>query len=303
MVRNNPVSFNDSDGRNPFLACFGPSAKQSFKEKIQAESSSLKTSDIPKTIHLIWIGTGELSDKNANLSRDTAAKNPDYITNVIYDSGIKGYEPARDYLISTFRGSDVNVVDIRAASYFSSISSHPAFKYYEEAINAKQYAKASDLLRLSVLANEGGVYKDIDDTQKEAFGNLSLPGGIGVKRAYTASGDGSKASAIPNTPIAAIKEHPTILKTLDLAVRNYQRGEKNILKLAGPDVLTEALYEDFEILQPGYFEKWDKIKQEVFKKSKLQLTIDEVNLLNEPRGKMFSVGAAVTSGADHSWHS
>ncbi|MDE9539781.1 RHS repeat-associated core domain-containing protein, partial [Xenorhabdus bovienii] len=301
MVRNNPVSYHDDDGRLPSLSCFGPSAKQRFNTKMKEELSSLNDVGIPQKIHMIWIGTNNISDKNVGLSLETASKNPDYETRVIYDSGIKGYEAARDYLVNKFSGSRVNVTDLRALPSFSAINSHPAFKYYEEAVGQKKYAQASDLLRLHLLEHEGGIYKDIDDTQREPFGKLSFPGGIGFKGQYAAAPDGSKASAVPNTPIAVTEKHPVISRTLELAIENYQGGEENVLKLAGPDVFTQALYEMVPFSSSTLLSNWDKVKQDIFKDKKQQLTMDEIKLLNEPKSKMLQLGRLITNGSDHSW--
>ncbi|MEQ1964889.1 RHS repeat-associated core domain-containing protein [Xenorhabdus khoisanae] len=301
MVRNNPVSYYDDDGRLPSFSCLGPTAKQRFNTKMKEEISSLNDVSIPKIIHMIWIGTNKISDKNINLSLETASKNPDYETRVIYDGGINGHEAARDYLVSKFSGSSVNIMDLRTLPSFSAISSHPAFKYYEQTIEQKKYAQASDLLRLHLLENEGGVYKDIDDTQVEPFGTLSFPKGIGFKGEYAAAPDGSKAKAVPNTPIAVAEKHPVISKTLDLAIENYQNGEENVLKLAGPDVFTRALYDVVPFSSPTLLDHWDKVKQEVFKDKKQKVSMEEIKLLKEPRSKMLRLGRFVNNGSDHSW--
>ncbi|WP_081861824.1 RHS repeat-associated core domain-containing protein [Photorhabdus australis] len=299
MVRNNPVTLWDNNGLIPSLSCFGPSAKKRFNTKMQEAVSSLGDINIPKKIHMIWIGTNNISDKNVGLSLETASKNPDYETSVIYDSGIKGHESARDYLKSKFVNSEVSVTDLRELPSFSSISSHPAFQYYEKVISNQKYAQASDLLRLLVLANEGGIYKDIDDTQQKSFGELSFPGGIGFKREYEPNS--SKERAVPNTPIAVIKEHPVITRTLELAVENYQRGEENILKLAGPDVFTQALYEKIDLSSRNLSATWDKMKQDTFKNKKQQMTGQELLFIQGPRNKMLKLGEFVANGCDHSW--
>ncbi len=301
MVRNNPVSMQDNDGRLPFLSCCRPSAQQRFNEKMKEELSILNDVSIPKIIHMIWIGTGNISEKNVDLSLKTASQNPDYNTRIIYDSGIVGHETAKDYLVERFSGSNVKIMDLRELPYFSDISSHPAFKYYEETVKQKQYAQASDLLRLHLLENEGGIYKDIDDTPMKPFGSLSFPKGIGFKCEYSATPDGSKTNAVPNTPIAAAKKHPVISKTLGLAIENYKNGEKNVFKLAGPDVFTKILYDVVPFSSPALLNDWEKIKQNVFNDKKQKLSVDETKLLHEPRNKMLKLGRFVINGYDHSW--
>ncbi|MFE4110896.1 RHS repeat-associated core domain-containing protein [Kosakonia sp. YIM B13611] len=301
MNRNNPTSYHDESGKLPTLSCFGPSAKQRFENMLQEHLAGLKSADIPQIIHMIWIGTKNISDENINLTRETASKNPDYETRVIYDSGIKGYESARDHLINALSGSNITITDLHSLPSFQKISEHPAFKHYENTVSQKKYAQASDLLRLFLLKHEGGIYKDIDDTQRDPYGKLSFPAGIGTKHEYIASKNGSKESAVPNTPIAVTAMHPVINKTLELAVENYQSGETNVLKLAGPDVFTKALYEHIPLLLPGFMNNWDKIKQNIFKNKKQRLTINELQLLNEKRVSIQRMGQFVVTGFDHSW--
>ena len=301
MVRGNPTSSIDEQGtmRKAISRFLPPTKKEQFKTKMDAELATMKEAPVPKTIHMIWIGTRPISEKNKVLSIDTARSNPDYTTHVLYDSGIAGHEAARDDLRRQFEGSGVEVSNVRDLPYFAKMSAHPAFRFYEQAAGDGEYAQASDLLRLLVLLHEGGIYKDIDDRQEAPFGNLSLPAGLGFKQEYAATKD--KASAVPNTPIAAAQGHAVIERTLALAVGNYARGEEDALKLAGPDVFTQALYQELPLATNNIASRWDEIKQAIYKNKKEALTAEQLLLLRDPRKKMLAFGEKVFNGADQSW--
>jgi len=306
MVRNNPVSLFDPDGNMPLFACFGQgqAKKERFAERIKEESDKYSIKPIPKKIHMIWIGTKAISDKNIGLTKETGDKNKDYDVAVYFDSGIQGYEPAMEHLQNTFKDTNVKVKDIRKHERFAEMKNHPAFQYYEEAVGAKKYAQASDLLRLLLLKYEGGVYKDIDDTQKESFGDLSAPEGIMINPEYEATAD--KARALPNTPIAATEDHRIINRTLDLAVENYKAQEPNILKLAGPNVFTQAMYEAIPGLRVKNFA--DLVYSLIDEKKKLLgskvtgLEQDELAAVQRPNKLITGLSRYVTNGADHSWN-
>lgn len=305
MVRNNPVSLFDPDGNMPVFACMGQglAKREKFAQKIEQESTKYPDMDIPKRLHMIWIGTRNISSVNTQLTKDTGMLNRDYDITLYFDSGIQGHESAMRDLQENFRDTNINVRDIRTHAHYDEMKAHPAFKYYEEAVAGKRYAQASDLLRLFLLKFDGGIYKDIDDTQKQPFGQLSGPGGIMVNEEYAASAD--KAQAIPNTPIAVTENNPVIDRTLDLAAENYQAGVENVLKLAGPDVLTQAMYELFPGLNMKEFNRTLDLFTEEKKKmlgSKVKnLELQEINLLLKPYKNMKSLNRFVQNGADHSW--
>ncbi|WP_236637448.1 glycosyltransferase [Photorhabdus australis] len=282
-----------------------------INQSINYEAIKWPPEPIDKNIHMIWIGTKNISEKNIKLSIDTAKKNPDYNTSIIYDSGISGHESAKNFMSKNFEASNVNIIDFRKKSYFPQLKQEPSFVYYEQAIAEKKYAQASDILRLLVLKFEGGIYKDIDDIQVKGFGSLAFPKGIGVMREYAP--EAGKATAFPNTPIAVTQNNPIINKTLDLAVSNYQRGEKNVLKLAGPDVFTQALYQEI----PGLNSKVLNAQLDQFELAKRQalglplekpksfadekLTPAEKEKINRPYQSMRGLSGYVENGADHSW--
>nr|WP_241390144.1 glycosyltransferase [Serratia proteamaculans]ANV21616.1 AfpX18 [Serratia proteamaculans]ULG13374.1 hypothetical protein AGR96Xp_00004 [Serratia proteamaculans]ULG17200.1 hypothetical protein 20093p_00114 [Serratia proteamaculans]ULG18088.1 hypothetical protein LCp1_00114 [Serratia proteamaculans]ULG19573.1 hypothetical protein Sprot5p_00082 [Serratia proteamaculans] len=284
---------------------------QDFTEVVELEANKWPPEPVNKNIHMIWIGTKKISEKNIGLSIETAQKNPDYNTTIIYDSGIPGHESAKSFMAEKFNDSNVTLVDFRNKIYFHQLQKEPAFSYYEQAIRDKKYAQASDILRLLVLKYEGGIYKDIDDVQVKGFGSLAFPKGIGVMREYAP--EAGKATAFPNTPIAATKNNSVVNRALELAVENYRRGETNVLKLAGPDVFTEALYQEMPGMRPQVLgqqlEQFELAKRQALgmplEKPKSfadeQLTLQEKSRISRPYEAIRGLSGYVENGADHSW--
>lgn len=284
---------------------------QDFTEVVELEANKWPPEPVNKNIHMIWIGTNNISEKNIGLSIETAQKNPDYNTTIIYDSGISGHESAKSFMAEKFNGSSVTLVDLRNKSYFPQLQQEPTFSYYEQAIREKKYAQASDLLRLLVLKYEGGIYKDIDDVQVKGFGSLAFPKGIGVMREYAP--EAGKATAFPNTPIAATKNNSVVNRALELAIENYRRGETNVLKLAGPDVFTEALYQEMPGMRPQVLgqqlEQFELAKRQALgmplEKPRSfadeQLTLQEKSKISRPYEAIRGLSGYVENGADHSW--
>lgn len=291
--------------------CFSSKGLQYFTKVIEFEANKWPPEPINKDIHMIWVGTKNMSEKNIGLSIQTAQKNPDYNTNIIYDSGIPGYESAAIFMAEKLRGSNVMLVDFRNKNYFHQLQHEPSFFYYERAISDKKYAQASDILRLLVLKYEGGIYKDIDDVQVKGFGSLTFPKGIGVMNEYAP--ERGKATAFPNTPIAATKNNSVINRALELAVQNYRRGETNVLKLAGPEVFSEALYLEILGMRPQVLneqlEHFELAKRQalgmVLEKPKNfadeQLTLQEKSIISQPYKAIRGLSGYVDNGADHSW--
>lgn len=282
-----------------------------FTEVVDLEATKWPAEPINKDIHMIWIGTKDMSEKNIGLSIETAQKNPDYNTTVIYDSGVPGYESAKDNMAEKFKGTNIKLIDIRDKAYIHQLQNELSFIYYEQALRSKSYAQASDVLRLLLLKYEGGIYKDVDDVQMKGFGSLAFPKGIGVMREYAP--EAAKDSAFPNTPIAATKNNPVINRVLELAVENYRHGRKNILKLAGPDVFTDALYQEIPGMRPqvlseqlGQFElaKRQALGMPLDKPKSFadeQLTLQEKEKISRSYEAIRGLSGYVNNGADHSW--
>lgn len=290
---------------------FSSKSSQYFTKVVEFEANKWPPEPINKDIHMVWVGTKNMSEKNIGLSIQTAQKNPDYNTTIIYDSGIPGYESAAIFMAEKLRGSNVMLVDIRNKNYFYQLQQEPSFSYYERAISDKKYAQASDILRLLVLKYEGGIYKDIDDVQVKGFGSLTFPKGIGVMNEYAP--ETGKASAFPNTPIAATKNNSVINRALELAVENYRRSETNVLKLAGPEVFSEALYLEILGMRPQalneqleHFElaKRQALGMPLVKPKNFadeQLTLQEKSIISRPYKAIRGLSGYVDNGADHSW--
>lgn len=299
------------DIKNNWLSSKKLKRLQNFTKTVELQANKWPPEPVNKNIHMIWIGTKNISEKNIDLSIETAQMNTQYNTTIIYDSGISGHERAKSFMAERFNFSNIKLVDFRNKSYFHQLQQEPAFSYYEQAIRDKKYAQASDVLRLLVLKYEGGIYKDIDDVQVKGFGSLAFPMGIGVMREYAP--EAGKASVIPNTPIAATKNNSVVNRALELAVENYRRGETNVLKLAGPDVFTEALYQKLPGMRPQVLrqqlEQFELAKRQALgmplEKPKSfadqQLTLQEISKISCLYEAIRGLSGYVRNGADHSW--
>ncbi|MHA6195906.1 RHS repeat-associated core domain-containing protein [Pseudomonas wadenswilerensis] len=301
MARNNPASLIDSDGRIAKPACLGSANEARFDELIDAEAARLPMRAIKKTIQMIWIGTELLSEKNSALSSDTARMNSDYATHIWFDSAITGHEAALEGMRQQFDSSAIRLQDIRSARWLSDARKHPSFDLYEQATANRKFAQASDLLRLMLLKYEGGVYKDIDDRQKQSFGALEFPGGLGVSIESRMVGRGE---LIGNSPIAAVEGHPVIQQMLEGAVARVEEGEEDIFRIAGPRAFTTALYHHYRGMAPADF----NLKLDLFTAHKrslvgknANLSLENVAALQKPYRQIRGLGKFISNGVDHSW--
>ncbi|HCN46651.1 MAG TPA: hypothetical protein DIT18_14170 [Pseudomonas sp.] len=301
MVRNNPVSMIDSDGRVATPACLGSANNARFDELIDTEVARLPMRAIKKAIQMIWIGTAPLSEKNSALSHETARMNSDYATHIWFDSAISGHEAALADMRQQFDSSAIRLQDVRSARWLSDARKHPSFALYERATTRGKYAEASDLLRLMLLKYEGGVYKDIDDRQKQPFGALEFPGGLGVNVESKMAGYGE---FIGNSPIAAVEGHPVIQQMLEGAVARVEGGEEDIFRIAGPRAFTTTLYHHYRGMAPVDF----NLKLDLFTahkrslvSSNATLNLEEIAALQRPYRQIRGLGKFIANGSDHSW--
>lgn len=301
MARNNPASLIDSDGRVTSLACIASANEARFEELIDAEVARLPMRAIKKTIHMIWIGTEPLSEKNSGLSSDTARMNSDYATHIWFDSAIAGHERPVEGMRQRFDSSAIKLQDIRSARWLPDARMHPSFGLYEQATADRKYAQASDLLRLMLLKYEGGVYKDIDDRQEQPFEALAFPGGLGVSVESHMAGYGE---FINNSPIAAVEGHPVFQKMLEGAVARVEKGEQDIFKIAGPRAFTTTLYHYYRGLAPADF----NLTLDLFTTHKRRLVgnnanlnLDDIAALQRPYRQIRGLGKFISIGGDQSW--
>jgi mannosyltransferase OCH1-like enzyme len=93
----------------------------------------------------------------------------------------------------------------------------------------------ADLLRLAVLATEGGWWADADD---RLFGSLAALAPPGAALVLYQEDLGS----IGNNLIGAVPGHPVVVAALDLAVEAINRGDADMVWLqTGPGLLTRVV--------------------------------------------------------------
>lgn len=100
---------------------------------------------------------------------------------------------------------------------------------------ASHAAQRADIFRLAWLAREGGLYADADDRRLADFADL-VPAGVGFV-AYQ-----ENYGSIGNNFLAAVPDHPVIVRALSLATTAINRGDKDFVWLStGPGLITRAM--------------------------------------------------------------
>ncbi|WP_176091386.1 TcdA/TcdB catalytic glycosyltransferase domain-containing protein [Burkholderia ambifaria] len=118
---------------------------------------------LPRTIHYIWLGETGMpaalrENVLANAHRCTSFRHRLHA----HATTVAGWER----LVAQFPPeSPVELVDTRRQRYFDAFVHGPLGRFYEYFLGAdgRNYAAASDLLRVHIVHREGGIYADVDD--------------------------------------------------------------------------------------------------------------------------------------------
>jgi len=154
-------------------------------------------STIPNNLHFIWVG-GAIPREHAATLLEWATGNPDYACHLWTEN--KNIEEYVEIIIEEFKFQEQRIdkifkainlegVELTLATYsdevtiqISAISGIPALSdvtlLYEEIYTWKNYGAASDILRLWILHQYGGIYMDLDTFPK----NHALPTNINAPK-------------------------------------------------------------------------------------------------------------------------
>lgn len=233
---------------------------------------------IPKRLNAIWLG-GVLSEDGQQNIQSWREKNPDYTVTLWVDSSLYDEEKKKSYqsLVKWAATHNIIIADV-AISSSNNPTIRPAANVYEHMMSKHFYsdeingehrnlAAASDLLRLEILAEEGGAYIDAKDvyTTVRPLGQLQAKHGF----LYNDQGNGSL-----NNDLLASAQHGELIQGYRKRVHNnyevmYQNPEKvrahrnplftspyfyagmqsrirSTLELSGPDALYRTI-EDFAL--------------------------------------------------------
>ncbi len=144
----------------------------------QTESSSFFL--VPKKVHFVWMGK-RIPQKYIDNIRSFIIRNPDYEFNLWLDRPMN-YELSLALL-------DAGQLPLRTRSFQETLPHLPPLlqSYFERERNGvfPNFAAASDIIRIQILIDEGGVYFDTDVFMEEKFndsisslGNIYAPFGF-----------------------------------------------------------------------------------------------------------------------------
>ena len=137
------------------------------------------TTDIPKKIHYVWLGSAVRADHQANIA-SWKKHNPDYEQHLWIDSATFAFEISSDDLqsIKSYCASaDVILHDVAELPEFKDCVRK---SFYHDWVNGdhKNYAFASDYLRIWILYLFGGLYSDLDIVCKKSIGLMQSESGF-----------------------------------------------------------------------------------------------------------------------------
>ncbi|MDH0300275.1 MULTISPECIES: DUF6543 domain-containing protein [unclassified Pseudomonas] len=131
---------------------------------------------IPKKISSLWVGDQHIDERllnnlglNVQCLKDSAYQYRLFLskaTPAAYEENVRALAEAAPGL---------TVMPLEDQTFFQAFRQSPAFEQYQAALDgnggvARNYASASDVLRYPMLAQEGGLYVDVDDTFLAATG-------------------------------------------------------------------------------------------------------------------------------------
>lgn len=181
-------------------------------------TSKMKRTDIPKKIHFIWFGSMLPETKDRPYRRNVAlAKlhNPNYEVTLYTDSSTmskRDFESLEDWCIAC--QIELTNLDSYSESSFTNLS-HIKFE-----LNYANWARASDIARMTILRNDGGFYFDTDLIPKKKLGIMHAP--LGMLQ-YIVDSDPLQRCNIYF--MAAIPKHPLFIGCVDYLNKIYKKIE------------------------------------------------------------------------------
>lgn len=216
-----------SQGNNAPVACSSYDFTQNIKKLLLERTMVRKKIEykIPKIAHYIWLGNpAKLTNFYIRNIINCAVLNPDYKVKLWVDNA----EKMKTYLINErYSSAFFKKIEILTLCLPSDIASAVARECTHT--RYKNYAAASDIIRLSLLKDYGGIYMDVDVARQEPLGNL-IPFRKGSDKnmdtlfhlEYHNKAQGNKhIHAFSNGVIASVKNSKTIIELLEIALIKY----------------------------------------------------------------------------------
>ncbi|WP_186036822.1 glycosyltransferase family 32 protein [Burkholderia gladioli] len=126
---------------------------------------------IPKQVHIIWIG-GDIPARNRACIQTFVRQNPDWTINLWFDANqlLTGKRQAQVNAIASFCAT--NGIKLREVQRDLKMGKNAAIYQRELVDRGANFGAASDVLRIEILLQEGGLYVDTDVDCVAPLGSL-----------------------------------------------------------------------------------------------------------------------------------
>ncbi|NEG59748.1 glycosyltransferase family 32 protein [Pantoea agglomerans] len=208
--------------------------------KKQGGSLETRANSIPKEMHYIWLGEKEIPYIAMHNIISASKKNPEYNITLWSDNP----EKIKNKILNTgYSKAIFSRINIKQPNLSTKVAA--AINRECTGNNFKNYAAASDIMRLAVLKDYGGIYMDVDVAMRTPLGEIkaqrqSSTGEIDCLIFQEKTERGVRFS---NAVIAAPKHSKGIEKMLNAAVAPYEGvvPEMGCGKTAGRGELTKLM--------------------------------------------------------------
>ncbi|MGV3347063.1 RHS repeat-associated core domain-containing protein, partial [Bordetella sp. LUAb4] len=254
------VAGNPSAAAQSAVAGAPSTATESSAQKI-ADRDQASPLHIPKTIHYVWVGE-EISEDNLSNILLAAHRNPDYDVKIWTDRPMaisapltamleNAENPLNRYIAGREQGSfgepnsRISVEDIssvfeglRASMPSNSknaegqprpgVGAQAESLFHREKNGAyKNLAAASDIARMAIMFEKGGIYFDVDIISEKPLGTLLTSSGFTYSHWEERDNDGKIWRCVNNNILASIKGSALAEAAMIKIVENYAEYEKD----------------------------------------------------------------------------
>lgn len=237
---------------------------------------------IPKKIHFIWVG-GLIPIRYITNIYHWASLNPDYEVNLWIDRGSVHPEemPALEDQLKQI-SAQIRDLDTTDRGLLNKMLNKD---FYEEEVTGVEanYAAASDILRLAILEQEGGVYIDTDTLpiDSKPLGDIDAPYGfvkpLGATNDVLAAIPGSQfvkafSQRIHTNYCKQLKQSSSATNEsmrLHRGIRPWKMRCETTLDWTGPEAILPVLQEQAftPLIQQGHLEEAKQMAAQIFNQS------------------------------------
>ncbi|MGL5968373.1 MAG: glycosyltransferase family 32 protein [Kluyvera sp.] len=187
--------------------------------KKPVESLNSSVSSIPKEIHYIWLGEKEVPNIAMHNIINSSKQNPEYKITLWSDNP----EKIKNQILNAgYSKAILTKINIRQPDLSTKVAAAISRECTDN--NFKNYAAASDIMRLAVLKDHGGIYMDVDVAMKNPLGEIKAQrqSSTGEIDCLIFQEKIERGVRFSNAVIAAPKHSKGIEKMLNAAVAPYE---------------------------------------------------------------------------------